>query len=364
MTYYHNQFDTDYYCYWETKDGENSVPVNGRYHQINPFYHNVVKSSHCQRGTYYNATTQEYYYDDMVYTFIPGWEPDIGGYDYHLAKCIVKMHNAFDSVQLAKDLAEACTATARFFKRVPMSIRYLRKGKFAKAYTALVGTSTVRQSLPATYLQYQWAVRPLISELEELWEKLSPADAPLFRISETSGKSDKNAGHVDIFFWEDDTPIVSSYEQHANCSVKAVRYFRHDILDTQGFHFSPFGAIWDGIPWSFLVDWFIPVSDVLKGMSYSIPGCVAGFDNYRYEVRTEVTGVYPYEVWTKDRSYMFRLEWPETSFRDFTFSRIPNTSTSLNAAQINELLWSSPAGLTLKRTLNLFTVAWVFASRK
>jgi hypothetical protein len=272
------------------------------------------------------------------------------------------MHNAFDSVQLAKDLAEACSATAAFFKRVPMSIRYLRKGKYAKAYTTLVGSSTVRQSLPTSYLQYQWAVRPLISELQELWEKLSPKDAPVFRVSEVSGKSDKMTGSVDIYL--DNQPITTHYEQTANMSVKAVRYFRHDILDSQGFHFSPFGAIWDGIPWSFLVDWFVPVSDVLKGMSYSIPGCVAGFDNYRYELRTEVTGVTPYEAWTKDRVYRFRLEWPDKSFRDFTFRRIPNKAVSLNATQVSELLWGSPAGLTLKRLLNLFTVAWVFASRK
>jgi hypothetical protein len=272
------------------------------------------------------------------------------------------MHNAFDSVQLAKDLAEAATASARFFTRVPRSIYYLRKGNFAKAYTTLAGSSTVRQSIPATYLQYQWAVRPLISELEELWEKLSPKKTPLFRISEVSGRSDSHQSAT--YCMKFSKVITSSYKQTANLSVKAVRYFRHDILDSQGFHFNPLGAIWDGIPWSFLVDWFLPVSDVLKGMSYSIPGCVAGFDNVRSELRTEVTGVYPYEVWSSNRLQSFRLEWPDTSFREFTFRRIPNTSCSLNAAQINELLWGSPAGLTLKRTLNLFNVAWVFASRK
>jgi hypothetical protein len=272
------------------------------------------------------------------------------------------MHNAFDSVQLAKDLAEACTASARFFSRVPASIRYLKKGKFAKAYTALAGTSTARQSLPTSYLQYQWAIRPLISEIQELWEKLNPHDKPVFRISETSGRSDRKSDVLKAYFL--DQEVRSYYMQTAKMSVKVVRYFRHDILDTQGFHFNPLGAIWDGIPWSFLVDWFVPVSDVLKGMSYSIPGCVAGFDNLKYELRTEVTGVSPYEVWSPDHLRMVRLEWPETSFREFEFRRSPNTSTSLNAAQVSDLLWSSPAGLTLKRTLNLFTVAWVFASRK
>jgi len=360
MTYYHIQSHTEFHDYYEVKEGENSVPVNGQYHKINDYHHYVNTSPRAQRYVLYNDITKRYWINSRSYVLIPRWSPNVGNYNYHLAKCIVKMHNAFDSVQLAKDLAEACSATAAFFKRVPMSIRYLRKGKYAKAYTTLVGSATVRQSLPTSYLQYQWAVRPLISELEELWEKLSPKDAPVFHVSEVSGKSDKTTSSADYGFY--DQSVTSHFKQTANMSVKAVRYFRHDILDSQGFHFSPFGAIWDGIPWSFLVDWFIPVSDVLKGMSYSIPGCVAGFDNFRYELRTEVTGVTPYEV--HYRYYRFRLEWPDSSFREFTFKRIPNKAVSLSAAQINELLWGSPAGLTLKRLLNLFTVAWVFDSRK
>lgn len=362
MTSHYIQYYTEFAWFIDTQNGVNSVPVLGRYHSINEYSRSMSKILRAQRVIQYDARDGQYRSDTYLCCAIPSWFPDVGGYDYHVAKCIVKMHNAFDSVQLAKDLAEACTASARFFSRVPMSIRYLKKGKFAKAYTALAGTSTVRQSLPTSYLQYQWAVRPLISEIQELWEKLNPQKSPVFRISEASGSSDQYSNVLKTGFFNQD--ICSYYTQHANMSVKVVRYFRHDILDTQGFHFNPLGAIWDGIPWSFLVDWFIPVSDVLKGMSYSIPGCVAGFNNYRYELRTEVTGVSPYEVWSHDHKRSIRLDWPETSFRQFDFRRIPSTSTSLNAAQINELLWSSPAGLTLKRTLNLFNVAWVFASRK
>jgi len=362
MTSHYIQQNAEFAWFVDTQSGVNTVPVSGRYHSITGYSRTMGKYLRAQRRVSYNAMTRRYTYTTRLYSAIPNWNPNVGKFNYHVAKCIVKMHNAFDSVQLAKDLAEACTASARFFSRVPASIRYLKKGKFAKAYTALAGTSTARQSLPTSYLQYQWAIRPLISEIQELWEKLNPHDKPVFRISETSGRSDRKSDVLKAYFL--DQEVRSYYMQTAKMSVKVVRYFRHDILDTQGFHFNPLGAIWDGIPWSFLVDWFVPVSDVLKGMSYSIPGCVAGFDNLKYELRTEVTGVSPYEVWSPDHLRMVRLEWPETSFREFEFRRSPNTSTSLNAAQVSDLLWSSPAGLTLKRTLNLFTVAWVFASRK
>jgi hypothetical protein len=354
---------TLYHRFSDEQNGVNSLPKDGRYDSINYYFRAVSCDPRCQDGIYYYPSTQTYEREQWVYSTPPGWIPDLEESSYLLAKNIVKMHNAFDSVQLAKDMAEACGATARFFKSVPQSIRYLRKGQFAKAYKALAGSQTVRQSIPATYLQYQWAVKPLISELEELWEKLNPPEKPVFKLSAATGCSDETILTDQVI--EFGQALNVDWKRSANRSVKSVRYFRHDVLDTQGFHFNPLGAVWDGIPWSFLVDWFIPVSDVLKGMSYSIPGCIAGFDNFRDELVDTIDGpVYPYEVWNDDHSCSFRVEPIETKFRTFIFERRPNTSTSLSATQVSDLLWSSPAGLTLKRVLNLFNVAWVFASRK
>jgi len=363
MTYHSIRSQTLYHTLTDIEDGVNSLPKDGKYTSINYYTRSVSYESRCQDGIYYCPRTRTYKREQVIYFRPPYWIPNLEKASYLRAKNIVKMHNAFDSIQLAKDMAEACGATARFFKSVPQSIRYLRKGQFAKAYKALAGTRTVRQSIPATYLQYQWAVKPLISELEELWEKLNPKEQPVFKLSAVTGCSDK-AVLTDHYIEYGQTLNVD-WKRSANRSVKSVRYFRHSILDTQGFHFNPLGAVWDGIPWSFLVDWFIPVSDVLKGMSYSIPRCIAGFDNYRYELVDAIDGaVYPYEVWNYNHSWSFRIQPIETVFRTFIFNREPNTSTSLSATQVSDLLWSSPAGLTLKRVLNLFNVAWVFASRK
>lgn len=363
MTFHSVWSETTYHTFYDIEDGVNSLPKDGKYTSINYYTRTVVKEPRCQDGIYYYPDDESYERYNYIYFSPPYWEPDLEQDSYLLAKNIVKMHNAFDSVQLAKDMAEACGATARFFKSVPQSIRYLRKGQFAKAYKALAGSQTVRQSIPATYLQYQWAVKPLINELEELWEKLNPPEKPVFKLSAATGCSDQAV--LTSEFYEFGQTLSMDWKRSVNKSVKSVRYFRHDVLDTQGFHFNPLGAVWDGIPWSFLVDWFIPVSDVLKGMSYSIPGCIAGFDNFRYEAVDAIDGpVYPYEVWNLYGTASFRIEPIETVFRTFHFQRQPSTSTSLNAAQVSDLLWGSPAGLTLKRLLNLFNVAWVFASRK
>lgn len=366
MTKHSIRSQTLYHTFTDIQDGVNSHPdKDGKYTSINSYARSIDCEPRTQDGIYYYPRTRTYKQENYIYFRPPFWQPDLEGDSYLLAKNIVKMHNAFDSVQLAKDMAEACGATARFFKSVPQSIRYLRKGQFAKAYKALAGSQTVRQSIPATYLQYQWAVKPLISELEELWEKLNPHEKPVFKLSAATGCSDEII--LTDKYYNSDTYqyLFMDWKRSANKSVKSVRYFRHSILDTQGFHFNPLGAVWDGIPWSFLVDWFIPVSDVLKGMSYSIPGCIAGFDNFRFESVDAIDGpVYPYEVWNPSRTISFRIKPVEKVFRRFHFRRQPSTSTSLSAAQIGDLLWSSPAGLTLKRLLNLFNVAWVFASRK
>jgi hypothetical protein len=363
VTYHFIRSQTLYHDFSDIEDGVNSVPKDGKYTSINYYTRSVTCTPRAQDGIYYNLKSGAYVRENYIYHSRPYWYPNLKAESYLLAQNIVKMHNAYDSVQLAKDLAEACSASARFFASVPRSIKYLRKGQFAKAYTTLAGSKTVRQSIPATYLQYQWAVKPLIGELEELWEKLNPHDRPAFKLSAASG--DSNKASKTSKFYEYGQYLYADWKLSANRSVKSVRYFRHDIWDIQGFHFNPLGAIWDGIPWSFLVDWFIPVSDVLKGMSYSIPGCIAGFDNTRYQFVSAVDGVYPYQVVHRDGVHAFRIEFREMNFPEaFIFKRVPNTSTSLNAAQINDLLWGSPAGLTLKRVLNLFNVAWVFASRK
>lgn len=354
--------DCKYYMFLDNEKGSNTRPVNGKYTAITDYRRDIVMHLPRGRVVIYDKDTQEYEEYLAVFGEVPYWAPNIEEWNVQKAKCLVKLHTAFDSVQLAKDLAEACTATCTFFSRVPRAIRYLKRGQFAKSYKTLAGVSKARQSIPNTWLQYQWAVKPLIGEIEELWEKLQPKEAPVFKISSAvGGKDQKSLIQQTAVGWaQDDFNIIWALK--ANRSVKAVRYFRHDILDSQGFHFNPLNAIWDGITWSFLVDWFVPVSDVLRGIAYSIPGCIGGFNNYREDFTSDIEGVYPYQSTDPWNRCSYHIEFPHTKFRNFTFKREYDTSITLTAADINALLLSSPAGLTLKRTLNLFAIAWKAAS--
>jgi hypothetical protein len=354
--------NNEYYRFWDSQIGVNTRPVNGRYQTITDYRRYVDTYAPRGRVVIYDKDTQRY--DSYVVSFgeVPYWAPGIEEWNVQKAKCLVKLHTAFDSVQLAKDLAEACTASCTFFSRVPRAIRYLKRGQFAKSYKTLAGVSKARQSIPNTWLQYQWAVKPLIGELEELWEKLQPKEAPVFKISSATGGKDQKSYIQKIMVEDAQDEFNVIWALKANRSVKAVRYFRHDILDSQGFHFNPLNAIWDGITWSFLVDWFIPVSDVLRGIAYSIPGCIGGFNNYREEFTSNIEGVYPYQSTDPSGRYSYHVEFPRTQYRSFAFEREIDTSITLTAADINALLLSSPAGLTLKRTLNLFAIAWKAAS--
>lgn len=362
MTEHYIEEHNKFYWYIDSQQGSNTHPVNGKYTTITDYTRTVLRYSPRVRIVKYDRYTQQYQ-ESILGTACPSWSPAIDKWNVQKAKCLVKLHTAFDSVQLAKDLAEACTASCTFFSRVPQSIRYLKRGQFAKAYNALAGVSKARQSIPNTWLQYQWAVKPLIGELEELWEKLQPKDAPVFKISSAVGGKDSNTlvepNSFGLYLTE---PFNVIWARKANRSVKTVRYFRHDVLDSEGFHFNPLNAIWDGITWSFLVDWFVPASDVLRGLAYSVPGCVGGFNNYREEMTWNVEGIYPYQAEHPSGRLVYQADFPCKYYRDYTFKRVPDTSVTLSAADVNALLWSSPAGLTLKRTLNLFMIAWKAAS--
>lgn len=351
-----------YYSTFDSQQGTNTRPVNGKYRTITGYSRYVSRYAPRYRVVVYDRYTQRYR-EEIRGDACPSWAPAVESWNVQKAKCLVKLHTAFDSVQLAKDLAEACTASCTFFSRVPRTIRYLKRGQFAKAYNTLAGVSKARQSIPNTWLQYQWAVKPLIGELEELWEKLQPKDAPVFKISSAVGGKDASPYiQTSAHGMSLKEPFSTIWARKINRSVKTVRYFRHDVLDSQGFHFNPLNAIWDGITWSFLVDWFVPVSDVLRGLAYSVPGCIGGFNNYREEWTWDVEGIYPYQSEHPSGRLVYHLELPCTSYRRFTFRREYDTSITLTAADVNALLWSSPAGLTLKRTLNLFAIAWKAAS--
>lgn len=361
---YHNINETErYHRFVDYESGTNSRPSSdGQYYSVNNYERYVSKSLRAQRNVVYDRYYEEHYTYDALTCSLPHYSPNLPSADWLLAKAKVKLHTAFDSVQLAKDMAEACSASCNFFARIPGTVRLLRKKQYGSAFKYLTGSRTKRQFLPNTWLQYQWAVKPLIEEIEDLWERLKDPAIPTYKISAAQGASDSDS--IECVIMNFNKLITSYVDRKANMSVKVVRYFRESVLDEPNFSFSPLNAIWDGVAWSFLVDWFIPVSDVLRSLSYTPVGCISGFNNFRYSKEEIVTGVSPYQIESDDRRYTYRLEWPDDSFRTFKFTREFDTTLSLSYDQIKELLWNSPAGLTLKRTLNLFAVAQAAASSK
>lgn len=363
MTSHSIKENETYHRFSDYQSGANSRPSSdGRYYSVNNYERQVRKTLRAQRNIRYDRRYAKYSTWDALTCSLPSYSPQLPSETWLLAKAKVKLHTAFDSVQLAKDMAEACSASCNFFARIPGTIRLLRKKQYGSAFKYLTGSRTKRQFLPNTWLQYQWAVKPLIEEIEDLWERLKDPAIPTYKISAAQGVSDSDS--IERVITRYNKHITSYIDRKANKSVKVVRYFRESVLDNPNFSFSPLNAIWDGVAWSFLVDWFIPVSDVLRSLSYTPVGCISGFNNYRYSAEQKVTGVSPYQIESDDGRYTYRLEWPDNMFRTFKFTRTFDTTLSLSYSQIKELLWNSPAGLTLKRTLNLFAVAQAAASSK
>jgi len=62
-------------------------------------------------------------------------------------------------------------------------------------------------------------------------------------------------------------------------------------LDTLGLHISP-SVIWEGIPYSFIIDWFVGVGDALKACEGSYSNPAVTIDNMVYSVKYEYTSTW------------------------------------------------------------------------
>lgn len=174
-------------------------------------------------------------------------------------------------VNLAVALAERAQ-TASMIKdlavRLGKGINAMRKGNIrAAARILLPGNS---RDVANDFLVYQYGISPLISDLQGIAKELTEkgrelvydvrvkAQVPVFEDvvrndTEASGLRLKmktkvtSAGHVDVVY---------------KCRVR-VNAVHFRILNTLGL--TNFGAVlWEKIPWSFVVDWLLPISNWLN----------------------------------------------------------------------------------------------------
>jgi hypothetical protein len=194
--------------------------------------------------------------------------------------------NAAQFIAERRQLVGLVTSSAN---KIATSLLMLKRGKFRDAQRALTGSnrplgnSAVRRNvrydlggIPERWLELQYGWKPLLGDIygaaEELADLVVDTDPPVVscRVGAKASKGTK------------------SYDVHIGGLFPTVRWTR-ETSETQGYAFvecklasdfgqtlartgmtNPYQLAWELLPWSFVVDWFIPVGQYLTRLNADV----------------------------------------------------------------------------------------------
>lgn len=121
------------------------------------------------------------------------------------------------------------------------------------------------QDLSQLWLECQYGWLPLLSDVHDGAEALAAsADRSLYRTRFKSSRTKSVSGTLTV------TPKV--YSQKSSARRTYIYYVEPATTYTQAFAMSgltnPLGLAWELVPWSFVVDWFVPVGTFLGNLSF------------------------------------------------------------------------------------------------
>lgn len=182
----------------------------------------------------------------------------VAGSDFNLAVFLAEGNHALDMIFNAA-------------KRVSKAWRFAQKGNFVKARRALVhGTSRQhvgKKSVASNWLELQYGWLPLLKDAEGGAQFLAHhLNTPLQTVVRASLKVKNKA----VANWPGTTFLEN--DVYVQKSIKAI-IREKDVAQLVGLT-DPLSVVWEKLPYSFVVDWFIPIGNYLaaRGLQSAISG--------------------------------------------------------------------------------------------
>jgi hypothetical protein len=187
-------------------------------------------------------------------------------------------------------------------KNLAQALMSVKKGGVRK------GASHFTDAAGNLFLIYQYGWKPLVSDVEGAVDLMTKQNLkPLGGVTRNISKSIERTAEERGYRW------TSSYTHRAKCKLWA------EVDDTwqrgvqqagAGVEAIPF-ALWDIVPWSFVVDWVLPVGNVLEALG-ATAGLTfkAGYISNHVSARADITNVPPPDTnVTSDFGGIFNGEW-------------------------------------------------------
>jgi hypothetical protein len=202
-----------------------------------------------------------------------------------LRKLIERAESGIEG-NIAQDIAQIGQTTrliTNTCKRLVKSITALKKGNIPGAVDALwrghmpryhgKGPS-IGKSLASNWLELQYGWKPLIQDVKasmDALKRLNDTSSPLVRRVTASAKVKTNSASPILSQFSNPSNRIGTHNVDSFTSVKFVLRYKIDdrfkaFLAQTGFT-NPINLVWEIVPFSFVVDWFIPIGPYLETLS-------------------------------------------------------------------------------------------------
>jgi len=223
----------------------------------------------------YNGNLTEVYSAYPPYTdFVVFGNPPSGWTNLDnaaITECLLRLSSA--KVQLANDLIEAKKTFNLFADTVKGAAQFLldlRRGRWGNLI-AHTHPSKLSKNAAARWLEYVYAWKPLASEVYSAQELVKSHANTTKVVRVVRQKKEKGlplpSGSGGALWYDLQSPIECEYSSkvvlYASMSNKYI-----NMAKDWGCY-NPASIAWEAVPYSFVVDWFLPVGNVLEAWTAS-----------------------------------------------------------------------------------------------
>jgi hypothetical protein len=210
--------------------------------------------------------------------------------------------------------------------------------RFLLRKTDDLDNTVLLQRISDRWLEYRYALNPLIGAADRSIKNL--IDMKMNGRVILKGQAKKSyvsqSGIVDVKGWMH----TQRWYDNVDISAKAIAYYESKA--SKGFAFNPAAAIWDKVPWSFVVNWFVDVEAALFNLSPTWGlTFVSGSVGLTSNIKCELDSIIPDPACSQEGNMISfdvgQCSFDTKSFSRFVFNEQPDYYFNLEI--INPLKW-------------------------
>lgn len=168
--------------------------------------------------------------------------------------------NLYDLIRTRK---EAVEMVVKKMITIFLAFREVKKGRFKHA-AAMLGINKKRpkqSSIPGQWLELNFGWMPLIQDCHETLGNMF--DTPKMVITKAANYP------ISLEYGNGKNPYYETselIEGHARCQVKSIVMVDEPVMNNMNAYgiLNPAAVAWEAVPYSFVLDWFIPVGDYIN----------------------------------------------------------------------------------------------------